>query len=37
MRNLNTSAICTETSENVTERLFLGQHGSIAEATMAHF
>jgi hypothetical protein len=37
MHNLNTSAICTETSENVTERPILGQHGSIARVTVAHF
>jgi hypothetical protein len=33
----NTCDYCTETSENVTERPFLGRHGSIAWATVAHF
>jgi hypothetical protein len=37
MRNLNTSAFCTETSENVTERPFLGQHGFIARTKLSHF
>jgi hypothetical protein len=37
MRNLNTSAICTETSENVTERPFLDQHGSNTRASVAYF